>query len=138
MTIEATKSTSVTHSTVNPSATSEEVTMIHSANALPPVPASIAATPIVATSAAGTPAQASATTMTLSPPPDISTIPSPPDDYVAPTPGEFRVVAPRKSELAALPQAVTDAKNFTQYTQLIGGNGPTLDQIIQSFDLARQ
>jgi hypothetical protein len=76
--------------------------------------------------------------MFIRPPPSLSALTTPPDDYVAPTPGEFRTVAPRKSELAALPQAVIDAKNFTEYSQMIGGNGPSLDAIVQTYDLARQ
>jgi hypothetical protein len=78
-----------------------------------------------------------ATGAVASPTSDVR-IPPPPADYTPATPGEFRNLVPRQSELAALSKAVEDIGNFTDYPQVIGGTAPPYDHVAQTLVAALQ
>jgi hypothetical protein len=87
--------------------------------------------PSVAATPAPAPAPASAPVAAVAPPPASANIPAPPPGFTPATPGEFRSVVPRKAELAALPQALTDLSKFTDFDTLFSGIGLTLAQTTQ-------
>ncbi|MGO8992972.1 MAG: hypothetical protein ACLQVI_06570 [Polyangiaceae bacterium] len=105
------------------------------------IESSATSTPVhAATAVASTvPAQpAPAPVVFVSPPPPGMTVPGVPDNYVPATPNEFTAVVPRQSELAALPQAVTDLTNFTDYDSTLGATAPQLSEVQQSLGVGSQ
>ena len=64
------------------------------------------------------------------PPPDVSI---PTVEYAAATPGEFRNVMPRASELTALAQAIKDLAAFKSYTLTFGSAAPDYEEVVQAF-----
>ncbi|HEY2512966.1 MAG TPA: hypothetical protein VGI39_18995 [Polyangiaceae bacterium] len=69
------------------------------------------------------------------PPPDVSI---PTIDYAAATPGEFRNVMPRASELTALAQAIKDLSAFKGYTLTFGSAAPDYEEVVQAFTVGAQ
>jgi hypothetical protein len=74
----------------------------------------------------------------LKPPPATANIPVVPSNYVPQSGASYRGTGPRKAELVALPLAVTDLKNFTNYMQVIGGTAPPYDAILQMFEVTNE
>jgi hypothetical protein len=87
--------------------------------------------PNVHPSIAAEPAAAPAPVLSVDPPPAGANIPTPPVGFTPATPGEFRSVVPRKSELAAMPQALIDLGKFTDFDKLFSGIGLTQAEITQ-------
>lgn len=97
------------------------------------------ATTATTTSPATTTAPAVSTTPTVfvSPPPANANIPVPAADYAPATPGEFKNVVPRQSELAAMPQAIIDLNNFSDFAQVFGSTAPSHAEVTECFNLGR-
>jgi hypothetical protein len=74
----------------------------------------------------------------IQPPPKGTIMPQVPDDYVPAIPGEFASVVPRQAELSALPQAITDLGNFTDYAATLGATAPALDEVLESLGVGAQ
>ena len=115
-----------THAT-HPNETAAMPTSIQDAPVPPPVHPSIAAVPAPAPAPAAVPAIVSS----VDPPPTGAKIPVPPAGFTPATPGEFRSVVPRKSELAALPQALIDLAKFADFDALFAGIGLTQAEVTQ-------
>jgi hypothetical protein len=67
----------------------------------------------------------------IDPPPASANIPSVPAGFTRASPGESRIVAPRKSELAAVPQALIDPSKFASFDSYFAGIGITRAQFTQ-------
>jgi hypothetical protein len=74
----------------------------------------------------------------VSPPPKGVKLPPVPEDYVPAVPGEFANVAPWQTELSALPQALIDLTEFTDYGSTLGGTAPGYAVMRQSLGVAAQ
>jgi hypothetical protein len=70
-----------------------------------------------------------------SPPSDVH-IPS--FEYAPATPGEFKNVLPRASELTALAQALKDLAAFKGYQQMLGTTAPTYAEVVQALTIGAQ
>jgi hypothetical protein len=92
-------------------------------------PPTVAASPSAPAGAAAAPAPAPA--QSVGPPPATAIIPSVPSNFTPATPGEFRNVVPRQTELAAIPQALTDVSKFAEFDMVFGGIGFTQEEVEQ-------
>ena len=69
------------------------------------------------------------------PPPGVNIPPNPPG-FQPPKGGFARGTRPKKSELMAMPDALTEMKSFNDWLGTLGKNMPPLDQTVQTFDAA--
>jgi hypothetical protein len=92
-------------------------------------------TPASTVPAPQTPAS-SAPLVYLDLPPADANIPAPPSSFVPGNSADYRAVLPRDAELRALPKAVSDLKNFTNYTQVLGETAPPYAQVLQALTVA--
>jgi hypothetical protein len=84
------------------------------------------------TAPAGSPA------LFLKPPPPTTSIPAVPSNYVPNSGTNYRGTGPKKAELVALPLAVADLRNFTNYSQVIGATAPPYEAILQMFEVTNE
>jgi hypothetical protein len=73
----------------------------------------------------------------LTPPPPGTAVPQPPAGWV-PTTHFASGAFPRKGELAALPGAISELDQSTDYEQVFGLTGIPLSHVVEVLDLARQ
>lgn len=125
------KSTKPAHHSATRITKKESATMTKQAKIANALPNANVTAPEVA-AAPATPA------VSVSPPPAGASIPAPPTTYAPATPGEFKNVVPRQSELAALPQAIKDLGAFSDYAQILGAVAPPQAQVVQSFQIGGQ
>jgi hypothetical protein len=71
-------------------------------------------------------------------PPAGADIPSPPAGFVATNATDYRGLLPKKTELAVLPDAVTELKGFTNFTEVFGKTAPSLTTVTEALDAAAQ
>jgi hypothetical protein len=69
-------------------------------------------------------------------PPTDANIPAPPSSFVPGDTADYRAVLPRDAELRALPTAVKDMTNFTNYSQVLGDTAPPYGQVLQALIVA--
>jgi hypothetical protein len=72
----------------------------------------------------------------LTPPPSSANIPSPPGSFKVSDVTIYNGVQPRVAETTALPGAVSDLRQFTDYAQTLGATVPMHDDVVQSFHIA--
>jgi len=111
-----------------PATTDAEATVLPTAAAAAPAPVLTATTASPAPSA---PAAASGNAIIFAPPPANAQIPAVPPNAAAGSGTSYRGVAPRMSELVALPLAVGNLEKFTDYTQRMGTAAPPYDEVTQ-------
>jgi len=127
--------THVSHAATSDASTPAEVaphvtTPVASAAATPTSAAPVAS---ASTQAASTPAPAA-----LAAPPSNAVIPPVPSDYVAESGTTYRSVAPKKSELLVLAQAVKNLAQFASYAQVMGPYAPPYAETLALFTVVYQ
>lgn len=70
-------------------------------------------------------------------PPDVD-VPSVPDGFVPVNPADLKGYHPMQSELAVVPDAVTELQNFASYTQVFGMTAPDQNMLGQLLTIAWQ
>jgi hypothetical protein len=97
--------------------------------------ASAAATPASVAPVASTSTQAAITTASaaLAAPPSNAVIPPVPSDYVQLSGATYRSVAPKKTELLVLAQAVKNLAQFASYAQVMGPYAPPYAETLALF-----
>lgn len=70
-------------------------------------------------------------------PPAVA-LPTVPSNFVPANPADLRGYRPMASEIAAVPDAVTELQGFTGYTALFGITAPPVDQLTQRLGVAAQ
>ena len=109
---------------------STKPTATHATEAPAKAAAPATAAPTLQTPASSTPL------VYLDMPPADANIPAPPSSFVPGNSADYRPVLPRDAELRALPKAVNDMKNFTNYTQVLGETAPPYAQVLQALIVA--
>jgi len=127
------------------SAKIESVSNVSSVSSVVPASEGAVATPVApvtpvhpSLAASPAPVVSAGSVVSVQGPPKGTAIPAVPDDYVPATPGEFAAVVPRQSELSALPQALIDLSNFTDYAATLGATAPDVEEMRQSLGVGAQ
>jgi hypothetical protein len=130
------------HATATETLTSTEPAMSTPTAATKAASPVTGSTPAVSSSAAsGAPAPGSAGTGPagfIAPPPPLDPSRNPPTGFVAETTADYRGVVPRNSELNALPMALKDLTQFSDYALVLGGTVPPLAQVLVAFAVTHQ
>jgi len=71
----------------------------------------------------------------IAPPPNV-TIPGVPSNFVPVTGADLRGYYPHASQIAAVPDTLTELQSFSNYTALFGITAPDLGQLTQRLDVA--
>jgi hypothetical protein len=61
-----------------------------------------------------------------------------PDGFEPTNGANYRGTKPQKAELVALPLAIRDLGNFTNYAAVIGSAAPPFAEVVQTFDVTNQ
>jgi hypothetical protein len=104
-------------------------------------PAEVAAqvaTPAASAAAAPTVAVGTTTSVALAPPPSNAVIPPVPSDYVPQSGATYRSVAPKKTELLVLAQAVKNLAQFASYAEVMGPYAPPYAETLALFIVVYQ
>ncbi len=99
--------------------------------------ATVAAVPATAASSA-TSTSPSLPPIDLQAPPANALIPPVPSDYVPQSGATYRSVAPKKTELLVLAQAVKNLGQFANYTQMMGASAPSYEETLALFTVVYQ
>ena len=77
-------------------------------------------------------------TTSVAPPPNPNAVPTPPAGFVAPPGSVFTGVRPKKTELAAMPQALLDLQAFANFATVLGPSAPPEAQFAGAVGVAQK